>query len=493
MIADYPQRSHKPMSTQWDTEIPRTLPISLARLTMRPALHGVKWPRLRDLAMGTKEEESDKHTVENAMHNSEEASFMGYGLRPSPLAGVLLFLLAGCQTLDKTLDTADSALHSVNTGTMKDIAGIVTAKDPDAALKAEAKRRGEHYKNNPEDLIDDIRAAKRDFEQLMAFLQGNVTKTWGNKEVTVPTKTKYVKYTQSYKSRAVVDFDKGEVVVETLDDKDPSASLRSAIITTLLTPEDPRSVDLFSDKPITLSSDREPYLKGLVLDANGQAISTPQAAEAYANYLMGKGAKTRDVATDGATHRATYVQFAMVSNLENKQRQKFADLVQRYAARYDISTSLVYAIIRTESNFNPYAVSPAPAYGLMQLVPTSGGREAHRKVKGEDGIPDKNFLFDPNNNIEFGTALLNVLTYSQLAAVQSTVSREYCVISAYNTGTGNVLKAFSKDRSQAFDAINTVQPAAVYDKLRRDLPYAETRDYLQKVVSFRKQFVTAEK
>jgi membrane-bound lytic murein transglycosylase C len=179
----------------------------------------------------------------------------------------------------------------------------------------------------------------------------------------------------------------------------------------------------------------------------------------------------------------------MVSNFSNKQAQKYSKLVEQYAAHYNISPSLVYAVIRTESNFNPYAVSSAPAYGLMQLVPTSGGRDAYRRATGSDGVPSKEYLFDASNNIELGTAYLNVLAYNQLDKVQNNVSREYCVISAYNTGTGNVLKTFSKSRTDAVDIINRKSPSEVYGKLRAALPYEETRRYLLKVVDYRKQFI----
>jgi membrane-bound lytic murein transglycosylase C len=84
-----------------------------------------------------------------------------------------------------------------------------------------------------------------------------------------------------------------------------------------------------------------------------------------------------------------------------------------------------------------------------------------------------------------------VLAFSQLDDVTDLVSREYCVISAYNTGAGNVLKAFSKDSRTALQQINEMPPAALYDRLRAALPYQETRDYLVKVVGFRRQFVTS--
>jgi membrane-bound lytic murein transglycosylase C len=288
-----------------------------------------------------------------------------------------------------------------------------------------------------------------------------------------------------------VDFDAGTVTVETLDDKDPAASLKNAIVTTLLTPDDPRAVDLFTDKSITLTSDKEPYLLGLVQDNRGQAVRTPEQADSFAAYLMDKQAGSRPVEVDGGKKDARYVTIAMVANHEHKQAEKYRDTVARFSKTYDVSPSLVFAIIRTESNFNPFAVSSAPAYGLMQLVPSSGGREGYRRAKGSDTMPSKDYLFDPENNIELGTALLNVLVYNQLEPVENIVSREYCVIAAYNTGTGNVFRTFSKDRTTAINEINRLHPGDLYETLRAKLPYEETRSYLSKVVTYRKDFVSA--
>ena len=397
--------------------------------------------------------------------------------------------LASCQTLEKSLRGVDSALAVVNSGTAKNISAITSSKDPSEALKQSLKQRSEYYKQNPQAITEDIRAVKRDFDRLIGLLQGKAGEKWGKKEARVPTKKQYVKYTQNYMSRAVVDFDNGEVMVETLDERDPAGSLHNAIVTTLLTPDDPRSVDLFSDKAVTLSSDEDPYLKGLVVNQNGESIADPKAAEAFAQYLVQEKKQQRSVDVDGKNKNAVYVKISMVSNFSNKQAQKYSKMVDKYAAQYKISPSLVYAIIRTESNFNPYAVSPVPAYGLMQLVPSSGGRDAYRRATGNDGIPSKEYLFDANNNIELGTAYINVLAFNHLEMVQNEVSREYCVISAYNTGAGNVLKTFSKDRTEAVNAINRESPSEVYAKLRADLPYEETRNYLEKVVDYRKQFI----
>lgn len=399
-------------------------------------------------------------------------------------AAAALALSFGCQTTDRTLDTAEKAVLSP---TVRTVAGIAVSKSPEAVIR----KRLESYLRNPARLVRDLRQAQRDYEALKKALTGKVSKTWGRKEVRLPDRTHYVKYTQNYKSRAIVDFDKGEVVVETLDTKNPRGSLKNAIVTTLLTPDDPRAVDLFSDKGVTLTSEKPPYLLGLVQDQNGKPIRTPAEAEQFADYLIANKSGVRTIPQDGAAKTAHVVTIGMVPNFASQQADKYRPQVTRFAEQYKVSPNLVFAIIRTESNFNPFAVSSAPAYGLMQLVPATGGREAYRRAKGSDTMPSREYLFNAENNIELGTALLNVLTYKQFEDVENEVSREYCVISAYNTGLRNVLRAFSKDVVAAINQINSLEPPAVFERLRQHLPYQETRDYLVKVTSFRRLFINA--
>ena len=402
----------------------------------------------------------------------------------SLLLFTLLLATLGCETTDRALTAAERIVTGQTGRTIIDLA---EGKDP-AQI---AKKRLDQYARDPEALIRDLREAKKDFEAILAALGVNVGKTWGKDEVKLPERKKYVKYTQNYKSRAIVDFDAGEILVETLDEQDPQRSLKNAVITTILTPQDPRAVDLFSDKEIVLTGDKEPYLFGLVLDQQRKPVRTPADAEPFAAYLLDKKSGTRVIDQDGTKKTAHYVKIPMVSNLAMKQADKYRTLVHQFAEQYRISPSLVFAVIRTESNFNPSAVSSAPAYGLMQLVPTSGGREAYRKAKGQDMAPSRDYLFDPANNVELGTAYLNVLMFNQLERVEHNVSREYCVIAAYNTGTSNVFRTFSRDRTTAVNQINSLQPAGVYDQLHHHLPYEETRHYLEKVTGYRKAFVSS--
>ncbi|MEO7343532.1 MAG: murein transglycosylase domain-containing protein [Methylotenera sp.] len=373
---------------------------------------------------------------------------------------------------------------------------MASAKAPEAAIRTGLKSRGEEYKSNPQALVSDLRSIKRDYENLVSLLGGNVQKKWGKNEVKLPSQTSYIKYTQNYKSRTIVDFDSGTITVETVDDTDAQASLKSAIITTLLTPDDPQAVDLFTDKPITLTSEKPPYLLKLVQDHQGKPVATPAQAGQFAQHLLDKQASTREVVIQNGSKKALFVKIAMVANFENKQAEKYLPLVNRLAKEHKVSTSLVFAMIRAESNFNPFAVSSAPAYGMMQLVPSSGGREACRRVKGVDEMPTKEYLFDAEKNIELGVAYLGVLYYQQLNFVANHTAREYCVISAYNTGPSNVLRAFAaddskkRDRVAAINRINGMEPPGVFEQLRLKLPYEETRHYIVKVVNYRKQYVS---
>jgi membrane-bound lytic murein transglycosylase C len=332
---------------------------------------------------------------------------------------------------------------------------------------------------------------RRRMAEAYAQLRSNVQKRWGQNDAKVAERTVYVKYTQGYKSRVVTDFDHGSLTVETLDEKDSKGSLRSAIVSALLTTSDPATVDLFTDKDVALESDRKPYLYGLVHDNQGKSVHTRAQAEAFANYLIAQKTQTRPVSADEGAKTALFVRIAMVKNYEAKGAEHYRATAEKYAAQYHVSPSLVLAIMRTESNFNPFAVSSAPAYGLMQLVPTSAGRAAVKRTQGIDETPTPDYLFDPDHNVELGAAYLSVLSDTEFRAVDNQNSREYCMIAAYNTGPRNVTRVFANNKTEALNDINQLEPPALFDRLRTNLPYEETRQYMVKVAEYRKQFVGA--
>jgi len=401
-------------------------------------------------------------------------------------ASVLAALLVAGSAV--VLGACSKSLSS-NVNSALNVARIATSGNPARAVERTARSIGKSYERNPAQALRDLRVMRAQFKQVMAVLSGRAGKQWGKKNTRTPDRAHYVKYTHNYKSRAVVDFDKGRVTVETLQEADATASLKSAIITTLLTPDDPRAVDLFSDADIKLTSRSMPYLYGLLLDRAGKPIADPKSAERFATWQVEQAKKTKTIQTETGSKTVHYVDMTMVSNFQDKQAKKYQPAVQRFAKRYGVSESLVFGVIRTESNFNPFAVSSAPAFGLMQLVPSSGGREGYKKARGRDHAPSRDFLFNADNNIELGTAYLGVLFDEQLKDVYDNISREYCVIAAYNTGPSNVLKAYSKNRRDALDRINKSRPPQVYKHLVNNLPYKETRRYIQKVVKYRRDYV----
>jgi membrane-bound lytic murein transglycosylase C len=323
-----------------------------------------------------------------------------------------------------------------------------------------------------------------------AQLRANAQKHWGQNDTKVAERTVYVKYTQGYKSRVVTDFDHGTLTVETVDEKAPQESLRKAIIAALLTSSDPSAVDMFTDKDVTLEPDAKPYLYGLVHDNAGKSIRTTAQADKFARYLLAHRLQTHPVASE-QDKTAWFVRVDMVRNFEAKGAARYQAAVDRYATQYHVRPSLVLAIMRTESNFNPFAVSGAPAYGLMQLVPTSAGREAYRRVHGSDEVPTTDYLLDPDHSIELGTVYLGILSNEEFHAVEKQDSREYCVIAAYNTGPHNVARTFGADRKQAISDINSLDSSAVYERLRTKLPYEETRQYIVKVTGYRNQLLAS--
>ncbi|SMY17393.1 membrane-bound lytic murein transglycosylase MltC [Photobacterium aquimaris] len=319
---------------------------------------------------------------------------------------------------------------------------------------------------------------------LFKYLENQVKKQWGDDDYLQAGKHRYVKYFDGYRTRAHIDFDNGKIYVSTVANYAPQATLKKAIEETLLMPADPSQVDLFSDKSIPLKG--KPFLLGQVKDHQNQNIQWPWRASKYADYLIANKLKTKKLQQG----TAYYVEINMVDDHLEQREYQYADLIRQAAKRYDIDEDLIYAIVKTESSFNPYAVSHAGAYGLMQVIPKTAGADVFNLVKNKPGIPTKEYLFDPANNIDTGTAYFYILKNRYLKEVKHPTTKHYSMISAYNGGTGGVLATFDSDRKQAMDDLNQLQPNQVYWALTNKHPKAEARRYLEKVLNFQKEFKT---
>ncbi len=93
----------------------------------------------------------------------------------------------------------------------------------------------------------------------------------------------------------------------------------------------------------------------------------------------------------------------------------YDELIHHTARKYEVPAELVWAIVKTESDFDPYVVSKAGAVGLMQLMP-----ETARLM----GVRDR---YDPAQNIEGGVKFLSYL-------LERFNGREMLAIAAYNAG-----------------------------------------------------------
>jgi soluble lytic murein transglycosylase-like protein len=94
---------------------------------------------------------------------------------------------------------------------------------------------------------------------------------------------------------------------------------------------------------------------------------------------------------------------------------RFDSYINEAARLYRIPEALVRAVIKVESNFDPRAVSPANAHGLMQLIPATAERMM------------VNDIFDPRQNILGGTRYLRILANTFNGNLQLTIA-------AYNAG-----------------------------------------------------------
>lgn len=138
---------------------------------------------------------------------------------------------------------------------------------------------------------------------------------------------------------------------------------------------------------------------------------------------------------------------------------KYKDEIEAASKKYGVEKSLIYGVIKTESNFDPDAQSGAGAVGLMQIMPdTFEWMQTYYKDENNYKFED---LKDPAINIDYGVEVLSILS--------KRYENEETMLCAYNGGAGNVDK-WLDNKEYSDDGITL-----------KVVPFPETDNYRKRV------------
>ena len=146
------------------------------------------------------------------------------------------------------------------------------------------------------------------------------------------------------------------------------------------------------------------------------------------------------------------------------------NIVEKFAAEYNVDEMLVYSVIKAESGFNPNAASGKNAKGLMQITD-----ETALWAFEQIGIDTNSDIFDPEINIQVGTWYLSKL-------IKDNNGDLVTALASYNAGGGNVQKW---KESAGKETINMT-----------DIEFKETENYVNKTLKYydvyKKLYMTGE-
>lgn len=335
---------------------------------------------------------------------------------------------------------------------------------------------------------------KAEKEAYNAFVK-KMSALWGEENVTESTQTNWVEYYDDGKTRSNVDFENGEATIEIILDEDTSQAsgeeeqsiienkVENSVKRLLITKGKTKDYDTPMEKAIPLQS--EAVLENQVQTPSGKMVTEETVEEDAKEIAAAMVPEVKTIkGSDGKERKVVTVKLDLVPDHLRTRAEQYKNEVEKYCNMYDLEPALVYAVIQTESAFNPKAKSHVPAYGLMQIVPNSAGKDCAQSLKKPFDKPTANYLYEPNNNIEMGVHYLYLLRKRYFNKVTDTDKSVLCMIASYNTGAGNLARALRGDTniSKAIPKINEMSYKELFSYLEKHL-LPETQNYIRRVSS----------
>ena len=306
---------------------------------------------------------------------------------------------------------------------------------------------------------------------------------WGSDNFVESTNKDWVEYSDNGNSRSIVDFEKGEATIEIIvtSDDNLKKSVENKIKELLISRGKTKDYDSSKEKAVPLQE--TVVLENQVQTPSGMMVTESNVDVAVKEIVNETKIETKEIkGDDGQTRQVATVKLDLVPDHIKTRAEQYKNEVEKYCLKYNVDPAMAYAVMQTESSFNPKAKSYVPAYGLMQIVPSSAGADCAQSLKKPFSKPTANYLYTPENNIEMGVHYLYLLKKRYYSDVNDKDSQDLCVIASYNTGAGNVARALRGDTkiSKAIPQINGMS----YDELFRYFEIKllpETQNYIRKV------------
>lgn len=159
--------------------------------------------------------------------------------------------------------------------------------------------------------------------------------------------------------------------------------------------------------------------------------------------------------------------YANEQYIRSTHPMKYTEFVEKYAAEFEVDEYLIYAVIKTESGYDPDAVSNVGARGLMQIMEPTFDWIKYRL--GDDESVTYDSMYDPETNIRYGSYLIGYLM--RYYGVQDVA------VCAYHAGIGNV-DSWLENEEYSTDGVNLLK-----------IPTSDTAHYLDKINNAVKNYI----